>query len=186
MLSADGGGRDRLIAVADHGGGSRAPGYRALMRPRERARLTASSRLWTPSLWYRRAARSLAADREMPSLPAMTAKGSDVGRYLKTWASAMVIDAALTRFPASLVASAAVSSAAATVMRDSATDSAATSSAASMVAASSAMASAAAWSAAATMRPAAVSAVTASWAAASSTSPAVINARTASAAAADW
>src|SRR5690349_22185718 len=107
MLSADGGGRDRLIAVADHGGGSGAPGYRALMRPRERARLTASARLWTPSLWYRRAARSLAADREIPSLPAMTAKGSDVGRYLKTWASAMVIDAALTRFPASLVASAA-------------------------------------------------------------------------------
>ena len=31
MLSADGGGRDRLIAVADHGGGSRAPGYRALI-----------------------------------------------------------------------------------------------------------------------------------------------------------
>jgi hypothetical protein len=27
-----------------------APGYLARMRPRERARLTASSRLWTPSL----------------------------------------------------------------------------------------------------------------------------------------
>jgi hypothetical protein len=28
----------------------RVSGYPALMRPRERARLTASSRLWTPSL----------------------------------------------------------------------------------------------------------------------------------------
>ena len=67
----------------------------------------------------------------MPSLPAITEKGSDVGRYRRTWASAMVIDAALTRAPAWLVASVAISSAAAVVMRDSATDSAATSSAAS-------------------------------------------------------
>jgi hypothetical protein len=49
-------------------------------RPSERARLTASSRLWTPSLLYRRAARSLAADREMPSLSAMMEKGSGRGR----------------------------------------------------------------------------------------------------------
>jgi hypothetical protein len=138
------------------------PGYLARRRPRERAWLTASSRLWTPSLLYRRSARSLAADREMPSLPAMTENGSGVGRYRRTWASALVIDAALTRAPAWLVASAAISSAAAMVMRDSATDSAATSSAASTVATSSATASAAAWSAAATMRPAAVSAMTAS------------------------
>src|SRR5258708_38786460 len=83
------------------------------MRPRERARLTASSRLWTPSLLYRRAARSLAADREMPSLSAMTEKGSGLGGDRRTWASAMVIDAALTRAPASPAASAAPSSAAA-------------------------------------------------------------------------
>src|SRR6202047_1324429 len=119
------------------------PGYLARMRPRARARLTAWSRLWTPSLLYRRSARSLAADREMPSLPAMTEKGSGAGRYRRTWASAMVIDAALTRAAAWLVASAAISSAAAMVMRDSATDSAATSSAASVVAMSSATASAA-------------------------------------------
>ena len=41
-----------------------------------RARLTASSRLCTPSRWYRRSARSLAADREMPSLSAMTENGT--------------------------------------------------------------------------------------------------------------
>ncbi|MDX6335116.1 MAG: hypothetical protein QOG05_2456 [Streptosporangiaceae bacterium] len=34
-----------------------------------------SSRLWTPGLLYRRAARSLAADREMPSFSAITEKG---------------------------------------------------------------------------------------------------------------
>src|SRR5260370_35321925 len=85
------------------------------MRPRERARLTASSRLWTPSLLYRRAARSLAADREMPSLSAMTVKGRGLGRYRRTWASAMRIDAALTRAPASPVAATAISSAPAMV-----------------------------------------------------------------------
>src|ERR1700677_4128246 len=179
------------------------PDYLVRMRPRERARATASSRLWTPSLVYRRTARSLAADREMPSLPAMTEKGSGVGRYRRTWASAMVIEAALTRASAWLVAwsasspaaaivmrdsatdSAASSSAAAMVLRDSARDSAATSSAASTVATSSATASAAAWAAAATIKPSSVSAVTASWVAASSTSPAVISAWTAAAAAAD-
>jgi len=62
----------------------RAPDYLALMRPKALARLTASSRLWTPSLLYRRAARSLAADREMPSLSAITEKGSGVGRYRRT------------------------------------------------------------------------------------------------------
>ena len=129
------------------------PDYLARMSPRERARLTASSRLWTPSLLYRRAARSLAADREMPSLPAITEKGEGAGRYRKTWASAMVVDAALTRALAWLAAPAAISSAAAMVMRDSATDSPATSSTASTVAMSSAMASAAAWPAAAAIRP---------------------------------
>src|SRR5260370_18189705 len=94
------------------------------MRRRERAGLTAWSRLWTPSLVYSRAARSLAADREMPSLSAMTEKGSGPGRYRSTWASAMVIDAALTRAPASPVASAATSSAAAMAARDSARDAA--------------------------------------------------------------
>jgi hypothetical protein len=48
--------------------------------PRARARLTASSRLCTPSRWYRRSARSLAADREMPSLSAMTENGTGCGR----------------------------------------------------------------------------------------------------------
>src|ERR1035437_4289558 len=89
----------------------------------------------------------------MPSFPAITEKGSGAGRYHKTCASAMVIDAALTRAPAWLVASAAISSAAAMVMRDSATDSAATSPAASAVAMSSATASAAAWPAPGTKRP---------------------------------
>jgi hypothetical protein len=44
--------------------------------PSVRARLTASPRLCTPSRWYRRSARSFAADREMPSLSAMTEKGT--------------------------------------------------------------------------------------------------------------
>jgi hypothetical protein len=49
-------------------------------RPSVRARLTASSRLCTPSRWYKRSARSFAADREMPSLSAMTEKGTGCGR----------------------------------------------------------------------------------------------------------
>jgi hypothetical protein len=44
------------------------------------ARLTASSRLCTPSRWYKRSARSFAADREMPNLSAMTEKGTGCGR----------------------------------------------------------------------------------------------------------
>jgi len=48
--------------------------------PIVRARLTASSRLCTPSRWYKRSARSFAADREMPNLSAMTEKGTGCGR----------------------------------------------------------------------------------------------------------
>lgn len=48
--------------------------------PSVRARLTASSRLCTPRRWYKRSARSFAADREMPSLSAMTEKGTGCGR----------------------------------------------------------------------------------------------------------
>ena len=48
--------------------------------PSVRARLTASSRLCTPSRWYKRSARSFAADREMPNLSAMTEKGTGCGR----------------------------------------------------------------------------------------------------------
>src|SRR5260370_5074395 len=105
--------------------------YQPRMRRRERARLTASSRLWTPSLLYRRAARSLAADREMPSLSAIREKGSGLGRYRSTLAPAMVIDPALIRASASPVASTATSSAEAMVARDSARDAAATSAPAS-------------------------------------------------------
>ena len=47
--------------------------------PSVRARLTASSRLCTPSRWYKRSARSFAADREMPSLSAMTRRAPVAG-----------------------------------------------------------------------------------------------------------
>src|SRR5260370_466165 len=76
------------------------------MRPRAPARLTASPRLWSPRLVYSRAARSLAADREMPRLSAITVKRRGPAGPLGTVATAVVIDAAPTQATASPVATA--------------------------------------------------------------------------------
>ncbi len=51
-----------------------------LINPSSRARATASARLCTPNFLYARSARSLAAEREIPSLSAISAKVIFVGK----------------------------------------------------------------------------------------------------------